>query len=185
MSRSPVVPVPERPPETGSPSSIHRGRKTQMFGSTLRQAAMVVALPALVASATASPALASGSGSTDYYKKVVHVKICKEIKDKNHKFYIHAWTYNSVSKDYYDYVDKDDVYVHNGKCKDVDLEYGKYKKVVVEEYDIPYGYEFDAVKCYDDYGKYKVYYDKKTACDFEKDWVKIVVVNKKKSYEDK
>ena len=94
-----------------------------MFGSTVRRAAMVVALPALVASATASPALASGSGSTDYYKKVVHVKICKEIKDKkdnkgkNHKFYIHAWTYNSVSKDYYDYVDKDDVYVHTASVR--------------------------------------------------------------------
>jgi hypothetical protein len=144
---------------------------------------MMVALPALVAGAAASPAMADGHGSDDNYKPVVHVTVCKEVqknkgynkdehgdhKGKNDKFKMHVSSYG--------YVDDAYVKVKDQECKYVDLEYNPYyKQVVVKEYGIPDGYKFDQVKCYNDYGYYKSY-DNKT-CDFNSDWVKIVVVNK-------
>jgi hypothetical protein len=153
---------------------------------------MMVALPALVAGAAASPAMADGHGSDDNYKPVVHVTVCKEVqknkgynkdehgdhKGKNDKFKMHVSSYG--------YVDDAYVKVKDQECKYVDLEYNSYhKQVVVKEYGIPDGYKFDQVKCYNDYGYYKSYDNQ--ACDFNSDWVKIVVVNKvvkKHHYDD-
>jgi hypothetical protein len=156
-----------------------------MFNTFMRRAAMMVALPALVAGASASPAMANGYPS-DYYKKVVHVQICKVVKghkDDRHgdnrgrhdKFRVHLATYG--------YVDDADVRVEDRYCKNVDLKFDEYHKtVIVKEYRIPDGYKFDKIVCYNDYG----YYDSYDSCDFQKDWVKIVVINKvvKKHHHD-
>ena len=135
---------------------------------------MVIALPAFVAGVSAAPAFA---GSYDDDKDVVHVKVCKVVKDsykddkdKKAKFDFKVWS---------DKQSKEVNNVKDGDCKEKDLKYDKYKKVYVKEYDAK-GYKVDKVKCYSDYGykeaekKYGYY-----SCDFKKDWVKIVVVNKK------
>jgi hypothetical protein len=152
-----------------------------MINHPIRRAALLVALPAFVAAATAGPAFAGGSD--DDKKDKVHVVICKEVKNSHKdkddkkdktKFSVEAWT-DTSSKD----VKK----IKDGQCKDFDLEYKHKKKVWVKE-DYAKGYEVDKVKCYDKYGhdskadyndKYKTY-----SCSFDKDWVKIVIINKKK-----
>jgi hypothetical protein len=172
-----------------------------MFKATMRRAALMVALPALIAGAAATPALADDGNDYKDDDYVVHVKVCKEVKydyykdknkGKNEKFKMYLATYDK----YYKYVDSDSVKVKADRCAYADLEYDPYyKKVTLKEYDIPYGYKFDSVKCYteDDYGDY-VYSDyksvdkyKKTAtCSFDNDYLKFVVVNKKENkYKDK
>ena len=160
-----------------------------MLSSIIRRATMMVALPAVAAGVAATPAIADDHGSENDYKNRVHVTICKEVrkdngdyynnkddKGKNDKFKLHVATYG--------YVDQHDVKIKNGDCKDVDLRFDAYnKKVVVKEYDTPKGYKFENIECYNDHGNYYSY-DKKT-CDFQGDWVKVVVINKvKKQYQD-
>ena len=150
-----------------------------MFRATMRRAAMMVALPALVAGAAAVPAQADdGYDYKDDY--TVHVKVCKEVKKynnkgKNEKFKMKVSTY----KDAYNYYDSEYVKVKDRKCDDVWLKYNPYyKTVIVKEYDIPYGYSFDQIKCYDEYGGY-VYVYNKYSCKFKNDYLKVVVMNNK------
>jgi hypothetical protein len=174
-----------------------------MFKTMMRRAAMMVALPALVAGSATAPALASsGDYKSDDYK--VHVKVCKEVKGNYYKGkYDHDKhkgkspkfkMYLSTSKDNYTY-DDEYVKVKVDKCEDADLKYDSYsKKVTLKEYDIPYGYKFDTVRCYtkNGYGKY-VYssdykvdpYYKSATCSFDYDYLKFVVVNKKDKDKDK
>ena len=147
-----------------------------MFNRSLRRAALIVALPAFMAGATAAPALAS-SRYDDDKKKEVTVKICKEVKDDDYKkdkkddktkFEIKVWTDEKDKK----------VKLRDGDCKEFDLKYDDYKKVYVEE-SYTKGYKFVKLACYDGYGKhYASNYNK--SCDVKKDYVKIVVVNEKK-----
>ena len=149
----------------------------------IRRAAMTVALPAFVAGASAAPALASDSGYDDYYPKVVHVKICKVVKDDKKKddYYKkdddhrgkHDQFKMKVETGYY--ADEAYVKVKDGHCKKIDLKFNKdYKQVYVKEY-VPKGYKFVTLKCDGGYGYSKDSYD---VCDFKDDWVKIIVINK-------
>jgi hypothetical protein len=150
---------------------------------------MILALPAFVAGASAAPALASDSGRT-YDDKVVHVKICKEVKDDKKKDDDNKKDDDKKKDDEFKmkvvsghYKDTAYVKVRDGYCKRVDLKLDKYyKQVTVKEYDVPKGYRFDKIKCDDGYRSYYTY-DK---CEFKKDWVKIVVINKvvKKHHDD-
>lgn len=148
-----------------------------MFGKSIRRAAMVVALPALVAGAGAPSALANDN-YPPYHNDKVHVTICKVVqgydykkhdddKGRKDRFRVHVSTYG--------YVDSADVKVKDRECKDVYLKFDDYyKKIVVKEYQVPYGYKFDKIVCYNDYG----YYDSYDTCNFQSDWVKVVVYNK-------
>ena len=55
-----------------------------MISSLLRKTAMVMAVPAVVAASSTAPALASSHGHDKDYDSV-HIKVCKVVKDDDHK----------------------------------------------------------------------------------------------------
>lgn len=153
-----------------------------MLGTAIRRAAMVVAVPALVAGASASPAIASDKGYDDDYDKSVTIKVCKHVKydddygyddhkGKKPKFKIYVKTDEDYAK----------VKVRDGQCKKVELDYEYAYFKVYEKY-VPEGYEFDYRTC--SYGAYDDEYDKyKCTFDDDDDYVKVDVYNKKKDKE--
>jgi hypothetical protein len=135
---------------------------------------MVMAVPAVVAASSTAPALASSHGHDKDYDSV-HIKVCKVVKDDDHKdhkqysdddtkFKIHVKT----DKDY------GSVRVRDGRCKTIELDYDKPKFKVWE--DDAKGYEFKYITCSD--GAYKRSDDK---CKFDSDdnYVKVTVYNEK------
>jgi hypothetical protein len=145
-----------------------------MISTVLCKTSMVMALPAVVAALSASPAMASSSGGHDEDYDSVHVKVCKVVegnhkdqknsRDDDTKFTIHVKT----DRDY------ESVRVRDGRCKTVELDYRKPKFKVWE--DDAKGYEFKYIKCSD--GAYKRSDDK---CKFDSDdnYVKVTVYNEK------
>jgi len=162
-----------------------------MIGSVLRKAALMSAVPALVAGVSASPATAGVKYDNDDYKRSVNIKVCKEVKDDHgnkddkydrdrdrnkdrdrrnkDKFRIHVKT----DKDY------DNVWVRDGKCENVYLNF-KYASFRVWE-DYAHGYKFLYIKCSE--GAYNSGYNQ---CKFDKhdDWVKVTVFNKRVNKHD-
>jgi len=151
-----------------------------MVSAMVRRAVMVVAAPALLAGASAAPAVASAKYDHEDKYKSVTIKVCKVVhnydkhkddrdKDKgNKKFTIHIETDHDYAE----------VRVRAGDCEKVYLDY-KYPKFKVTE-DFKKGYEFKYLKCDD--GAYKYGYHK---CKFEKGdkYVKVTVHNAKKNKE--
>ena len=142
-----------------------------MIGSVLQKAALIVAVPALVAGASASPAMAGHK--YDDHKKTVKVKVCKEVKDdheddedkygkKDDKFRIHIRS----DKDY------ESVWVRDGRCVNVYLDFKDASFRVREDYD--HDYKFLYIRCGD--GAYSSGYNK---CKFNKhdDKVRVTVFN--------
>ena len=157
-----------------------------MFGVTIRRAAMLIAAPALVVGASASPAVASDKGYDDDYDYSITVNVCKDVHDyynhdddedkgkkKGHKpkFTMHVKTYDY--KYGYDYAK---VKVRDGECKKVELDYKDRYFTVKEDY--AHGYKFKYLECKDGYN---TYYDQ-YKCNFKKGakYVKVVVHNEKK-----
>jgi len=151
-----------------------------MIGSVLRKAALITAVPALVAGASTAPAVASVKyDPNDDYNKSVKIRVCKDVKDddysnKDYKdndkyFKIHVKT----DRDY------DAVRVRDGWCKSVYLDF-KYPSFRVWE-DHADGYEFLYIRCGD--GAYSSGYNK---CKFNKHdhQVKVTVVNKHVDHDD-
>jgi hypothetical protein len=145
-----------------------------MISTVLRKTAMVMALPAVVAASSASPAMATSYGGHHEDDESVHIKVCKVVNDHDHKDY----TYGDHDTKFTIHVktDKDyaSVRVRDGRCERVELDYDKPKFKVWE--DDAKGYEFKYIKCSD--GAYKRSDDR---CKFDSDdnYVKVTVYNEK------
>lgn len=149
---------------------------------------MLIAAPALVVGASASPAVASDKGYDDDYDYSITVNVCKDVHDyynhdddddddkgkkKGHKprFTMHVKTYDH----YYGY-DYAKVKVRDGECKKVELDYKDRYFTVKEDY--AHGYKFKYLECKDGY---KTYYSQ-YKCNFKKGtkYMKVIVHNEKK-----
>src|SRR5215210_6720595 len=122
----------------GVKSEHFSGEENRMAIQFMRRAAMMVALPAFVAGASAAPAFASDSKYDDDYGNVVHITICKEVKDKKKDDYYKKDHDNSGKHDKFKmlvetgyYVDKGYVKVEDRECDYLDLKFNKYYKQVL------------------------------------------------------
>ncbi|MFL6063451.1 MAG: hypothetical protein ACJ72G_02140 [Friedmanniella sp.] len=168
-----------------------------MLNHWMGRAAMIVALPALLAGSLAAPAYAygggggggghgggddDGDGRGGGRDRTVHVTVCKEVRggdrwddrgrgrdrdrDRDRDFNIRLRTTE----------DRDTVELRRGECDDVYLDYDRDDKTVyVREFDIPRGYRFDELRCWDGHD----YERSRYSCDFDDNWVKITVVNRR------
>jgi hypothetical protein len=149
-----------------------------MIGSMLRKTAMVIAVPAVIAATSTSPAMAS---STSHYyddddNDSVTIRVCKEVKDDDHSHYYKKYDHDKTKFTIHVKTDEDygKVKVRDGKCKSVTLDYDRPRfKVWEDEED---GYDFKYIKCSD--GAYK---KNKNTCKFDKDedHVTVTVYNEK------
>jgi hypothetical protein len=172
------------------------GEGKLMLNHWMGRAAMIVALPALLAGSLAAPAYAyggggghgrgggddDGDGRGGGRDRTVHVYVCKEVRggdrwddrgrgrdrdrDRDRDFNIRLRTTE----------DRDTVELRRGECDDVYLDYDRDDKTVyVREFDIPRGYRFDELRCWDGHD----YERSRYSCDFDDNWVRITVVNRR------
>lgn len=164
-----------------------------MVSAMVRRAVMVIAAPALVAGASAAPAMASEKYDDDDKYKSVAIKVCKVVHDydddKDDKYKDDKYDKDEKNKD----KDKKKFTIHiktdhdyakvklrDGECDKVYVDY-KYPKFKVTE-DYKKGYELDYMKGYD--GAYKHGDDGKFKFDKGDKYVKVVVHNEKKDKDD-
>ena len=150
-----------------------------MISSVLRKTAMALAVPAVIAASSTSPAMAS-SGYGDHHDDdddSVHIKVCKVVKDDHHSHY-NKWDGDDDDTKFTIHVKTDKDYgkvrVRDGKCKTIELDYDRPRFKVYE--DDEDGYEFKYIKCSD--GAYKRD-DNKCKFDSDDNYVKVTVYNEK------
>ena len=149
----------------------------------IRQAAAILALPALAMSASATTAFASHHDDHDKKYKEVKVVVCKKVyndHDNDDRFKFKLWTDSEY----------EDVYVRAGHCKDVYLKWYEKSRVDLKEYkdddykvkrfDVPTGSKWDT----DSYwrtGDYSI----RVKFDHDRHAkVKIIVINEKHHDDD-
>jgi len=172
----------------------YTGEGKLMLNHLMGRAAMIVALPALLAGSFAAPAHADGGGGWgggggggggDHggdRNRTVHVYVCKEVRGGDHRRDDWRGDRGDRGRDRDFSIrlrtseDSDRVKLRRGECDDVYLDYDRDDKTVyVREYDIPRGYRFDELRCWDGHD----YSRSRYSCDFDDNWVRITVVNRR------